>query len=138
MIVPSALAVDEVSDNKFTIASCKTLCIPKNKNMANDRRIICCVGGRVSRKAEPNPASDLLDDFLVSSTMVTDGEFLMRGCLITVSSYDDEEPNSISRSSSMRGDIFLHIVANVWRVRSSERVNELDKLVGEAHDEVSH
>jgi len=125
--VQSALAFDDdVVDNKFTIASCKTLCMPKNKNMATDRRIICCVGGRVSKKAEPKPASDLVDDFLVSFTTVTDGAssaalasvlLLMRGCLITISSSsssswhrDDEEPSSISRPSSIWGDIFLHMV----------------------------
>lgn len=43
MIVPSALLEvedDDVLANKLTIASCRTLCMPKNKNMANDRRII--------------------------------------------------------------------------------------------------
>ena len=139
MIVPSALLEedDDVLANKLTIASCKTLCIPKNKNMANDRMIICCVGCNVSRKAEPKPASDLVvvdDFFLVSSSTTTsmvsaaDGESsaseaeevvspLMRGCLIVVSSSSsckDDEPSSMSRSCSIRGDIFLHILLQIY------------------------
>ena len=52
MIVPSALAFEVVAvelASKLTIASCRTLCIPKNKNMANERMIICCVGCNDSR-----------------------------------------------------------------------------------------
>ena len=46
MIVPSALAFDVVVvvvelASKLTIASCRTLCMPKNKNMANERITIC-------------------------------------------------------------------------------------------------
>jgi len=127
MMVPSALEFedDDVLASKLTIASCRTLCMPKNKNMANDRRIICCVGCSVSRKDEPKPVSDLVVDdfFLVSSSTImlcADGEssvsadvsLLMRGCLIvsSSSSCNDEEPSSISRSCSIRGDIFLWLL----------------------------
>jgi len=143
MMVPSALEFedDDVLANKLTIASCRTLCMPKNKNMANDRRIICCVGCSVSRKDEPKPPSDLVVDdfFLVASStimLVTDGEssvsaadvsLLMRGCLIvsSSSSCNDEEPSSISRSCSIRGDIFLHIVvvANYGKALNPRVVN---------------
>ena len=128
MMVPSALEFEDVDDelaSKLTIASCKTLCMPKNKNMANDRMIICCVGCNDSRKAEPKPASDL-DDFLVSSTISADGESsasaelpsLMSGCLMVSSlSWEDEPPSSMSRSSSIRGDIFLQMVIVVcWQI----------------------
>ena len=128
MMVPSALEFDDVDDelaSKLTIASCKTLCMPKNKNMANDRMIICCVGCNDSRKAEPKPASDL-DDFLVSSTISADGESsasaelpsFMSGCLmVSSSSWEDEPPSSMSRSSSIRGDIFLQMVIVVcWQI----------------------
>ena len=129
MMVPSALEFEDVDDelaSKLTIASCKTLCMPKNKNMANDRMIICCVGCNDSRKAEPKPASDL-DDFLVSSTIISaDGESsasaelpsLMSGCLmVSSSSWEDEPPSSMSRSSSIRGDIFLQMVIVVcWQI----------------------
>jgi hypothetical protein len=136
MMVQSALALlDDDVDNKFTIASCKTLCMPKNKNMAKDRRIICCVGGRVSRKAEPKPASDLVDDFLDDS-VVADGAssaasvlLLMRGCLITISSFSDgdDEPSSISRSSSIRGDIILHIDCKLWHGGMTNKVRLLER-----------
>ena len=88
---------------------------------------ICCVGCSVSMKAEPKPASVLVDDCSVSITgFATDGEssdlftvaialFLMRGCrIISSSSCNDVEPSSMSRSSTAaRGDMmFLHIVVS--------------------------
>ncbi len=113
--------------------------MPKNKNMAKERRIICWVGWSVSRKAEPKPASDLVlvdNDLLVSSFAVAaDGESsaaaaevfdvspLMRGCLIVVSSSsscNEDEPSSMSRSCSIRGDIFLHmVIANLCKQSSA-------------------
>ena len=144
MMVPSALEFedDDVLASKLTIASCRTLCMPKNKNMANDRMIICCVGCSVSRKDEPKPASDLVvDDFLVSSSTImlcADGEssvsadvsLLMRGCLIvsSSSSCNEEEPSSISRSCSIRGDIFLWLL--LYGKRGSNEATKVELGVG--------
>lgn len=59
------------------------------------------------------------DDLVASSTVFADGESsasagllsLMSGCLmVSSSSWNDEEPSSMSRSCSIRGDIFLHMV----------------------------
>ena len=109
--------------------------MPKNKNMAKERRIICWVGWSVSRKAEPKPASNLVlvDNDLLLSSFAADGESsaaaagvfdvspLMRGCLIVVSSsssWNEDEPSSMSRSCSIRGDIFLHmVIANLCQAR---------------------
>lgn len=90
------------------------------------------------------------NDFLVSSftmvvvvVVVADGESsassageakvspLMRGCLIVVvssssSSCNEDEPSSMSRSCSIRGDIFLHIVVTIvaiFMASVAERAN---------------
>ena len=65
------------------------------------------------------------DDFVESSTVFADGESsasagllsLMSGCLmVSSSSWNDEEPSSMSRSCSIRGDIFLHMVVVIAAV----------------------
>lgn len=99
----------------------------KNRNIAKLSRIICCVGGSDSKKAEPKPAS-LLEGLALASACVvavTDADgnssacmsLLTRGSLITVSSssYDDDDgtlPSSMS-SCSIRGDN-VRIVGVCW------------------------